>query len=512
MIIVYHQNNKIVEVDFEGKNIPFSSKSIASNLFQLAEEYPQELIVWCRLDVKTNMNKEKFQEIFHHKKIAASYNLSTNPFLPETIGYVDESPMLNVKEKVSYPTWRLSGDIGGIYSEVLNALKNQVKKDSNFDYFLHSMAKLASLIGLLCYSEPLLVRDSSKKIETKKNNNFLIFRFVKHHYRARWTLLLFLDLLVYEKKIAILPFIFSLGFKTRFLNEDLLDNIKVQSTKRIIDKKTIDVIIPTIGRKTYLYDVLEDLSKQSHLPENVIIVEQNPDANAISELDFLTNENWPFTIKHTFTHQTGACNARNLALAQVTSEWVFLNDDDNRFESDLIEKTFENIRLYGCSVVLTFYPISGQKLIEKKVCQAYIFGSGNSFFKATALETVKFNKSLEFGYGEDTEFGLQLRNAGFDVIYFPDLVINHLRAPMGGFRTKPILAWQDEIIQPKPSPTIMFFKLNNLTSQQLMGYKTVLFFKFYKVQQIKNPIKYFFNFQKQWKASVFWAVKLKGNS
>ncbi len=510
MIIVYHQNNKVVEVVFEEENIPFSSKSIAFNLFEIAQKYPEELIIWCRLDLKSNLNTVKFQEIFHQKKIAASYNLSDFPFLPETIGYVDEALFLNVKKDITYPTWQMSGDVGGIHAEVLNALKNHINIDSDFDYFLHSMGKLASLAGLLCYSEPMLIHDISKNIKRRKGNDFWVFRFVKQHYRTRWVFLLFLNLLIYEKKFSIFPFLSSFGFRKRKLNEDLLDNIKVQSSRKVIERKTIDVIIPTIGRKKYLYDVLKDLSLQTHLPENVIIIEQNPNLNSVSELDYLTNESWPFNIKHTFTHQAGACNARNLALAEVTSEWVFLNDDDNRFEAELIEKTFESISQYGCLAVLTFYPVAGQKLVERKICQASIFGSGNSFIKATALEKVKFNKSLEFGYGEDTEFGLQLRNNGFDVIYFPNLMINHLRAPIGGFRTKPILAWKDEVIQPKPSPTIMFLKLNNFTLQQLLGYKTVLFFKFYKIQSIKNPIKYFFNFQKQWKASILWAEKLKG--
>lgn len=509
MVVVYHQNNKIVEVDFEGENVPFSQESIASNLFQIAERYPQKLIIWCRLELKLNLNKAKMEEIFHHKKIMASYDLSTHSLLSEIIGYVDESLFLNIKKEVTYPTWMINGDVGGIHAEVLNALKNQVNDDVNFDYFLHSMAKLASLAGLLCYSEPSLITGCTKNIGKNNKNKFLTFRFVKQHYKARWTFLLFLNLLVYEKKLCLLPFLHSLWFRKRNLDENVLDKIKVNSTKKIIDKKTIDVIIPTIGRKKYLYDVLKDLSNQTHLPENVIIVEQNPDLSSDTELDYLVNESWPFNIKHTFTHQAGVCNARNLALAQVTSEWVFLNDDDNRFESNLIEKTFESINQYGCSAVSTFYPVSGQNVIERKIFQSWIFGSGNSFIKAVALEKVKFNMCLEFGYGEDAEFGLQLRNNGFDVIYFPDLLINHLRAPMGGFRTKPILAWKEDVIQPKPSPTIMFLKLNNLTLQQLLGYKTVLFFKFYKIQKIKNPIKYFFNFQAQWKSSVFWAEKLK---
>lgn len=508
-VIIYHQNNKIVEVNFEGNSILFSQKNIATNLFQIAEVYSNELIIWCRLDLKSNLNPSKFEDIFHHNKIMASYNLSTNTFLPDTIEYVDESVFLNVPKEVSYPTWLISSDVGGIHSSVLNLLKDKIKKDSTFDYFLHSMAKLAMSYGLLCYSEPLLVKNCSKVVIKNRNSNFLAFRFVKQHYRTRWVFLLFLNLLLYEKRFALFPLLISFGFRKRTLDADLLDGINVKSTRKVIDKKTIDVIIPTIGRREYLYDVLKDLSKQTHLPVNVIVVEQNPDLNSVSELDYLKNEEWPFTINHTFTHKTGACNARNLALAEVTSEWVFLNDDDNRFEPDLIEKTFENIKQYGCLAALTFYPVAGQKLIERKTSQASIFGSGNSFIKASALNKIKFNKSLEFGYGEDAEFGLQLRKIGYDVIYFPNLVINHLRAPMGGFRTKPVLSWKDELIQPKPSPTIMFLKLNNFTLKQVLGYKTVLFFKFYKMQQIKNPIKYVNNFRAQWKVSVLWAERLK---
>lgn len=509
MIIVYHQNNKVTEVAFEEKAVPFSKKNIAENLFDLAQKFPDQLIIWCRTDLKSNLNYSKINEIFHHKKIIASYNLFDDTFLPEQFGYIDQTPFIKIKNDISYPTWQISSTVGGVNACVLAALKEEVFKDDDFDYFLHSMAKLAMLEGLLCYSNPLLLINNSKINEKHKRNNFMLFRFVKQHYRTRWVFLLFLNFGLYERKFPVFPLIFSLFYKKRNLRENLLDKIEVDSTRKNISEKTIDVIIPTIGRKVYLYDVLKDLAKQTHLPKNVIIIEQNPDIKSTSELDYITNESWPFCIKHTFTHQTGAVNARNLALEKVESQWVFLNDDDNRFNNDLIEKTLQNIELYACKAALTFYPIKGEKLVNKKICQTDIFGSGNSFIDASALQKVKFNKSLEFGYGEDTEFGLQLRDAGFDIIYFPNLIINHLRAPVGGFRTKPALAWQNQEIQPKPSPTIMYLKLNNLTAAQLSGYKTILFLKYYKVQEIKNPITYFRKFKRQWEASVFWANELK---
>ncbi|QLC67511.1 glycosyltransferase family 2 protein [Flavobacterium sp. LPB0248] len=511
MIIVYHQNNKVIEAVFKGESIPFSSKNIAFNLFEIAERYSEQLIIWCRLDLKPNLDTSKVEEIFHHKKIVASYSLSNPPFLSETIGYVDESLFLNVKKDVAYPTWQMSGEVGGIHAEVLNALKNDINKDSDFNYFLHSMAKLALVGGLLCYSEPLLVKDSSRIEEATKKNDFLTFRFVKQHYKTRWVFLLFLNLLIYEKKFSIFPFLSSFGFRQRHLNKDLLNDIKVQSTRKVIDKKTIDVIIPTIGRKKYLYDVLKDLSKQTHLPENVIIIEQNPDVNSVSELDYLNNESWPFVIKHSFTHQAGACNARNLALSEVTSEWIFMADDDIRIANDFLENALGLIKKEGAEQI-TFgcyelnYP---EYKKEKQKIQWDNFGSGCSVVKANNIKAVFYNISFEFGYGEDSDFGAQLRNSGFDIIYAPKPEIIHVKAPIGGFRTKPVLTWQQDEIQPKPSPTVMLYKILNLKQNQLNGYQTVLFFKFYKDQNSKNPINYFLNFRKQWQVSLFWAKKIK---
>jgi GT2 family glycosyltransferase len=286
----------------------------------------------------------------------------------------------------------------------------------------------------------------------------------------------------------------------------------VHSNKKVIGDKTIDVIIPTIGREKYLYDVLKDLAQQIHLPINVIIVEQNPQPNSQSELDYIENEVWPFIIKHTFTHQPGACNARNIALSQVESEWVFLADDDIRIERDFIFKTFKSILEYGVIAVTICCLQKGQVQILKSIFQWGTFGSGCSFVLSEPLKSKRFNMGFEFGFGEDADFGMQLRNLGVDVLYIPNPEILHLKSPMGGFRTKPVLAWHSDTIQPKPSPTIMLFKLTHESKQQICGYKTSLFIKYYKHQSIKNPILYFQNYIKQWNKSVFWANELNNKA
>jgi GT2 family glycosyltransferase len=509
LIIIYHKNNKVVKVIRDEENLFFSSPIIAGTINRLAELYPQDWLVWCEVDLASNLDVNNFNSIFHHHKIMASYSLYETFFLSSAIGYVEESPFIKVNKKVKYPTWQMSSNVGGIHTSVLNRIKAKINADADFDYFLNSVAKLGMMAGLFCYSEPRLLINKAQEVSNKKTTaTATLFRFVKQHYKKRWLLLLLLNLLVYEKRFPLIAFSYALFFKSRKKIKFDLDTIPVQSNLAIAVEKTIDVVIPTIGRKQYLYDVLQDLASQTHLPQKVIVVEQNPNPESSSELDYLTNESWPFTIKHIFTHQAGACNARNLALAEVTSEWVFLNDDDNRFDRELIERMFEKVSEYGIQVCTTVYLQPNEIQHYKTIHQSGIFGSGNSFVKASCLKNVTFDMALEFGYGEDTDFGMQLRHQGYDVIYFPDLKITHLKAPLGGFRIKMKKQWDADLVQPKPSPTIIYMKKKHFSQEQINSYKITLFFKFYRIQGIRNPIQYFLTFKKRWEKSIYWANKL----
>jgi glycosyltransferase involved in cell wall biosynthesis len=481
--------------------------SIVEFLFALAKDHPEEILVWCDISLKEQLNVSEIAELFHHKRLLVSYNPSDTHFIDKRIGYVEESPFIKINKKDTYPTWQMSSKVGGIYGSTLLALKKEVIHDRDFDYFLCSLAKLGMPKGLLCYSEPRLLKQNDILVNSKASL-FTLFRFVKQHYKTRWVFLLFWNVMIYEKKFQILPLLFSLFYRNRNNNKLNLEVIKVHSLRKVVDKGTIDVIIPTIGRKAYLYDVLCDLRNQTHLPATVIIVEQNADETSASELDYLHKEIWPFEIKHTFTHQAGACNARNVAIEQVESDWVFLADDDIRIATDFLEKALEGINKFRVKAVSLSCLQQGEKQTYTNVFQWGSFGSGCSIVFADSLKHCKFNMGYEFGYGEDGDFGKQLRNKGVDVLYFPEPQILHLKAPMGGFRTKPILAWHSDPIQPKPSPTVMLYQILHNTQEQILGYKTILFFKYYKYQKIKNPIKYYRNFQKQWNSSVYWATEL----
>ena len=213
-------------------------------------------------------------------------------------------------------------------------------------------------------------------------------------------------------------------------------------------------------------------------------------------------------IIHKFTHITGACNARNLGLDQVTSDYVYLADDDNKFDEHLLKTIVEKMQQYKLSVMTMSYLQEGELEVHNTPIQWSTFGAGSSVIDSDFVRGIRFDMTLEHGYGEDADFGMQLRNSGADIIYFPNVKIMHLKAPLGGFRTAFKHPWMASKIQPKPSPTVMLYRRNNLTPCQLLGYKTKLFIKFYKTQEIRNPMKYLKHFNMQWNTSLLWANKL----
>lgn len=510
MIYLIHQNNKVLKaIDNKDNEIVINiKKSIANTLFDLAKKFPNEIIIWCKKEYTNLINTEELENIFHHKHILASYNLDRNYYIPEEIGFVDLSIYIKVNKKVCFPTWRMSSDVGGISSEVLNKNLDNFKKHTDFNYFINSIAKTAMPQGLFCYSEPnLLVNKPEDTPSIKQASNFTLFQFVKEHFKWNWIYLLFLSFVIYKRKFPLLPLIKSLFIKKRKYDLDFSKNT-LQTSRKLINTKDVDVIIPTICRKKHLYNVLKDLSKQTILPKNVIIIEQNPKHSSVTELDYLITEEWPFNVKHKFIHETGVCNARNLAIGLVESEWVFFGDDDIRFDSSLIEAGLLKIQKLGVkSINFTCLQVNEEQTYFK-TAQTPIFGSGTSIVKSELLKKINFDLRFEHGYREDSDFGMQIRNLGEDIVFTPDILTTHLKAPFGGFREKHIKPWEGEKYYPKPSPTVMLYNLLYFTKQQNLAYKLLLFIKFYKHQPIKNPFRYIKVMRKRWAVSFNWAQNI----
>lgn len=507
ILLVHEKARKVTEVRRRSDNED-TLQDPCKTLWLLAEKFPEETIVWVEKDLFPSLCEERLKECFDHDLIMSSYAVKTK-FLSGEIGYVDQLPFINVNSEVKFPTWRMSSDIGGIKGRILLKFQTDFGRISNFDYLLNSLAKVGQQNGLFCYSDPKLIDIMQEKILQPTAGNKELFAFVSQHYKPIWVFVLFFCLVKYENKFPLWS-LFRSFFKADYFRKevDLSENVNcIDSVTRALPT-SIDVIIPTIGRAEYVRQVVVDLSHQSLVPKRVIIVEQQQEINTGSELENLLAEEWPFTIVSIFTHKTGACMARNMALEKLESEWVFFADDDIRLEKEVLANTLKEASRLGANCINLNCKQEGEETIFKKVKQWGSFGSGTSVVRSRFAKDLKFSEVFEHGYGEDVDFGMKLRAAGCDIIYHPELEIRHLKAPVGGFRKKPVLSWEKESPKPKPSPTMMLLAKRYYTIRQMKGFKISLYLKFFRNQKNKNPFTYLRNMETTWKKSEEWAEKL----
>ncbi|MGW1455086.1 glycosyltransferase family 2 protein [Salegentibacter agarivorans] len=521
ILLIHQQAKKVIKVRYKDEELKMGG-DVCKTFWELAEKYPNDIIAWCEEDFENNLSLNSWPEVFHHDFIMASYAIKS-VYLTDAIGYIDQLPFVNVNRKVQYSTWRMSTDVGGLKGKTLLKFKNLFEHVEDFSLLLDSIAKLGQQNGLFCYSSPQLVKEQirllnsgQKKAESEKlsvkatasHND--IFAFVYSHYKSIRVLLLFWCFIKYEKTFPLLPVIRAVFQQKYFKKEVDLSNIEVKSRKNKIIGNRIDVIIPSLGRREYLLQVLEDLKSQTLLPKKVIVVEQNPQPDSQTEVPELKNRAWPFEIIHHFTHQTGACNARNIALEEVDADWVFFADDDNEMGNDVLERALQEIKRLGSQLLTLKYSQKEESLIFDKVKQWGTFGGGNSIVGGEFASQIRFDRAFEYGYGEDKDYGMQLRNTGCDIIYHPNIEILHLKAPRGGFREISLLPWEKD--KPKPSPTLMIYAKKYYTLEQLKGFKNELFLRFYLKQEIKNPMKYYKTMKERWRKSEEWAQRLMGSS
>jgi hypothetical protein len=508
MILLIHDGKKVLKVLKNGNELSFSNETILSCLFNIAKKLPKIKIVWCRKEYIDFLDLDHIEQNLDEGVMWSHDGGQGMPF-QKYVGYVDPFPFIKVKEDVKFPTWQMSSIVGAITSSTLMKCRGIISESGNFDYFLNTLAKLYMPAGLFCYYNSALLKSNKPAVSPLVNYKLslkLFFRFTVQSISVKTAFLLFLCLFFFDKKAPFLSLFNSLFFR-KYPKPDTIRGPIEEFVESVLP--TIDVIIPTIGRKNYLYEVLKDLNIQSHLPKRVIIIEQNHDLSSKSELLEVVNENWNFEIIHKFIHRLGVCNARNMALTLVKSDWVFMNDDDNKISVNTIENTLKYALTLNVDCVVTAYPQPHEIVPFNSIHQSPILGSGNAFLKAKLLSDVKFDIRYEFGYGEDSDFGMQLRNSGSDIILVPYVQIIHLKAPFGGFRVTPELQWSNELIQPKPSPTIMLFKLMHETHEQYLRYKLIAFITFYKSSGQKL-IFYTKFFNTKWDSSVKWAKILLG--
>ena len=510
-IILIHDTHFIKEIKcihHQESLIQFIDKPIVNSFFQIASEHPEMYIGWCNELHQQFVNFEDWVQLMEHPYQLLSYTSGEN-FIEKGIGYVEFNSPFVIPNSFGkkFGTWLVSSESGIAHSQIISQFSAYKKITTHFDLLLSALVKQASKQGVFIYSEPRLLNKSQKAEITTTSSTKDTLKLITSFNGMRWAIYFVICKLLFEKKFnpiwLVIPFTTKL-FKPIKLKHQLVRLDTIQLDK---DKNNIEVIIPTLGRPKYLRDVLIDLSSQTMLPSVVTIIEQKNESNALSDLQFLKDHNFPFKIKHTLINQLGACNARNYALNNIDDvEWIFFADDDIRLENDTLQNAIQVGLDYKLNAITMAVNQKSEKIKRLNYPKPWsTFGSGCSIVKKNFATSIRFDMNLEFGYGEDADYGMSLRKAGCDVAYLSTNPILHLKAPMGGFRTKFVPQWGKEPIQPKPSPTIMYNHIKNQTLQQLQGYKFFLITSQVLRKKSLNIKKFLF----QWNLSFRYANQLK---
>ncbi len=326
-------------------------------------------------------------------------------------------------------------------------------------------------------------------------------------------------------------------------NFKLKDDIPVMEPRKLNAIKgnpTVSYIIPTMMRQDYTLKLLSDLSNQTHIPTQVVIVDATPESERNESL--YNSINFPFEVIVKWQETKGSCRARNEAIQLCTGDYIVFGDDDIRIPSNYIENHISFIQTYkvdACNGLDVRADNQNQNLndLSHKLTNmgkyrylsgvAQIFNNANNCVKREFVNQLVGNDvNFDGGYGEDNDFGLSLIKSGVVVLQNPFSANLHLKPAIGGYRfwgnqanilgkKRKKQPWELDTpvkwIRPIPSPTVVYFYIKHYEPQILKEYRS----KYLVLYLFKGPIFALplrivkLPFRKlQFKKAVFYADKL----
>ena len=328
--------------------------------------------------------------------------------------------------------------------------------------------------------------------------------------------------------------------KNNFKQRKPLPVIPPRELKNIEGNPTVSYIIPTMMRQDFTLNLLSDLSKQTYLPTQVIVVDATPE-NSRDECLYNPSD-YPFEVIFKWQTTKGSCRARNEAIDLCSGDYIVFGDDDIRIPPDFIENHIRLLQTYNagaCNGLDVRADHQKQTLEDLKykldnfVGERWFVGASDSYSNANSCVKREFVNQLvgndinyDGGYGEDSDFGISLTKIGVTVLFNPFSTNLHLKPPIGGYRfwgsqakimgkkrkTQP---WELDTlvkqIRPVPSPTIMYQIHKQFSPQQLIEYKHKYFSMYlFKGNKWELPLKIIKLPHRlmQFNKSVFYGKKL----
>jgi len=197
----------------------------------------------------------------------------------------------------------------------------------------------------------------------------------------------------------------------------------------------VTVLVPTVGRYPFVEQLLVQLDGQSRRPDEVVVVDQNPEAER-RDLRVIAPD-LPLEVLHLLP--PGQCTARNLGLRASTGTHILFLDDDDEIPPDLIESHLRVLAPPEVSVSCGLIDDreSGPAPPSERFRKASgILPTNNAMIRRSVLESAGlFDPTYDRGSRADHDLGMRSYIAGNLHVHDPGPKVFHHHAPMGGLRT-----------------------------------------------------------------------------
>lgn len=376
-----------------------------------------------------------------------------------------------------------------------------------------------------------------KKIKTFKITVQDRYRFFKKNFKPQHSVYMLLKGLNKNPLLELSQF-------RKAKNEDLTQNIfpvlPAKDLKSPEGKPKVSVVIPTMFRQEYTLQLLKDYANQTYQVSQIVVVDATPIDDRVEGTYNQDQFDFELTVK--WQESKGSCRARNEAIALCTGDYIIFADDDTRILSNFVENHIRFLQTYNVEACngLDISAPSHEDGLDKlkdlygkasksqlKAGAAMSFSNANSCVSSTLVKTLTGNDiNFDGGYGEDTDFGLRLIQAGAILMQNPYSPILHLKPPTGGYRhwglqasllgkQRKKQAWELDhpvkFIRPVPSPTIVYGIIKHYLPEQVKEYRSKYFFLYLFKGSKKGLLLRFLKFPYralQFNKSLFYAQNL----
>ena len=220
---------------------------------------------------------------------------------------------------------------------------------------------------------------------------------------------------------------------------------------------SVSLVVPTLDRPDALFNLLRHLDLQTRRPDEIVVVDQSAAEDARVR-DMARGRD---DLRYHRIPVRGLPNARNVGVGLARGDVVLFLDDDTVPAPDLVKQhaaRYDDPGVAGVGGRVTggydaasgpvgrFNTRDGTVLRNfgaREACEVDHLPGGNMSFRREVFRAVG-GFDVAFGgasIGEETDFCLRARRAGFRLVFEPRAAVDHLHWPTGGCRAPRFSEW-----------------------------------------------------------------------